>query len=149
MIKAGLISGALMFLLVIIGAAGISPFCGLCAPFLAGLLAGYLTGVFEKPSSASAGKLGAGAGAIAGGIGLFASVIAAIINSLVLQNPQFQPNQFLGLPTASPATVWIGQILLNLCIGVVNIGLGAALGMGGAAIWFNTTGRNLNNPTSM
>ncbi len=144
MLKAGLISGAVSFVLVLIGAAGLSPFCALCVPLVTGLLAGYLTGVFEKPMPVDAMKRGAGAGAIAGGIAILANIVAALINSLVLQNPNLQPNRFLGLPESTPVMVWIGQFGINLCIGLVNIGLNAALGAGGIAIWKNTAGKPSN-----
>lgn len=142
MLKAGLIAGAVSFVLVLVGAAGLTPFCALCVPLLTGLLAGYLTGMFEKPAPADAMKRGAGAGAIVGGIAILANIIAALINSLVLQNPDLQPNQALGLPASSPILVWLGQFGINICIGLVNIGLNAALGAGGIAIWRNTTGKD-------
>jgi len=144
MLKAGLIAGGVAFLLVLVGAAGITPFCALCVPLISGLLAGYLTGYFEKPAVQDRMKRGAYAGAIAGGIGFLAGMIAAIINAIVLQNPQFQPNQFLGLPESTPAMVWVGQLGVNFCIGLVNIGLHAALGAGGIAIWSNTAGKEAN-----
>lgn len=144
MLKAGLIAGAVAFVLVLIGAAGLTPLCALCVPLVSGLLAGYLTGVFERPSVQDRMKRGAYAGAIAGGIGFAAGMIAAIINAAVLQNPQFQPNQFLGLPESSPAMIWAGQLGINFCIGLVNVGLHAALGAGGVAIWANTAGKDVH-----
>ena len=141
MLKAGLISGAVAFLLVLVGSAGLSPFCALCVPLVTGLLAGYLTGTFEKPMPDDAMKRGAGAGAIVGGIAMVASLIAALINSLVLQNPEVQPGRLLGLPEASPTMVWIGQFGVNICIGLVNVGVNAALGIAGVSIWRNTAGK--------
>lgn len=147
MLKAGLIAGAVSFVFVLIGAAGLSPLCALCVPLVTGLLAGYLTGVFDKPDPADAMKRGAGAGAITGGIAILANIIAALLNSLVLQNPELQPNNFLGLPQTSPAMVWIGQFGINLCVGLVNVGLNAALGVGGISIWRNTAGKTSNIET--
>lgn len=142
MLKAGLISGSVAFVLVLIGAAGVSPFCAICVPLLTGLLAGYLTGVFDKPAIAERMKRGASAGAIAGGLALFAGIIAAIINAMIMQNPDNQINELFGLPTVSPGMVWASQIGVNLCIGLVNVGLNAALGAGGIAIWGSTAGKN-------
>jgi len=142
MLKAGLIAGAVSFVLVLISAAGVTPFCALCVPLLTGLLAGYLTGMFEKPAPADAIKRGAIAGAITGGIAILANFIAAFINALVLQNPDMQPNRILGLPESTPAVVWIGQFGVNICIGLMNIGLNAALGAGGITIWRNTAGKS-------
>jgi len=141
MIKSGLIVGAAMVIVVAISAASITPFCALCVPVIAGLAAGYLAGVFEKPAKEEAMKRGAGAGAIAGAIGILGNIIAGVLNALVLQNPDLQINNALGLPTATPGMVWAVQIAINLCIGVVNIGLNAALGAGGAAIWSNMNPR--------
>lgn len=141
MVKSGLISGAVMFILVLVGAAGLTPICALCVPLIAGLLAGYLTGVFEKPAAEEALKRGAGAGAIAGAMGLVANIAAAIINAAVLQNPQFQLNRLLGLPPTDPTTVWLVQLGLNLCIGLFNVAFTAALGVGGVAIWRGTAGK--------
>jgi len=146
MLKSGLISGAVMFLLVLIAAAGLTPLCALCVPLITGLLAGYLTGVFEKPAPDQALLRGAGAGAIAGGMALVANVLAAIINAAILQNPQFQLNRLLGLPPADTTTVWIVQLGINFCIGLFNIVFTAALGVGGVAIWRSTAAHGQNPP---
>jgi len=91
MFKSGLIVGAVMFLFVLGLAAIISPFCALCVPLLTGLGAGYLAGVFDKPlDNREAAKRGAGAGAIAAGLAIFAQLIASVVNSLVLQNPNIR-----------------------------------------------------------
>lgn len=143
MVKSGLIVGAVMFLFVLGLAAVISPFCALCVPLLTGLGAGYLAGVFDKPlANGDAAKRGAGAGAIAAGLAIFAQVIASIINSLVLQNPQYQLGRIWGAEAVDPAMVWALQILFALCIGLMNVGLTAAFGAGGGAIWFGTSGKN-------
>lgn len=141
MLKAGLISGAVMFLFVLIAAAVISPLCALCVPLVAGLLAGYLTGTFEKIPETVVGR-GAMAGAIAGGIGMLAQIIASIINAAVMQNPELQLNRVLGLPPVAPGTMWAAQIGMALCVGLLNIGLTAGLGAGGGAIWKGTAGKS-------
>lgn len=143
MFKSGLIVGAVMFLFVLGLAAIISPFCALCVPLLTGLGAGYLAGVFDKPlDNREAAKRGAGAGAIAAGLAIFAQMIASVVNSLVLQNPQYQIGQIWGAEAVDPVTVWALQILFAVCIGVMNVGLTAAFGAGGGAIWFGTSGKN-------
>jgi hypothetical protein len=118
---------------------------------VSGLLAGYLTGVFDSPAVEERTKRGASAGAIAGALALVAGLIAAIVNAVVLQNPDNQINELFDVPATSPAMVWAGQIGVNLCIGLVNIALNAALGAGGIAIWSNTAGKNTNAepPVSM
>ncbi len=143
MVKSGLIVGAVMFLFVLVLAAVISPLCALCVPLLTGLGAGYLAGVFDKPiSNSDAAKRGAGAGAIAAGLAIFAQVIASIINSLVLQNPQYQLGRIWGADAVDPAMVWVLQIAFALCVGLMNVGLTAAFGAGGGAIWFGASGKN-------
>lgn len=140
MLKAGLIAGGVMFLLTLI-AAIVSPLCALCVPLVSGLLAGYLTGTFEKLPDTAVTR-GAMAGAIAGGIGIVGQIIASVINAAVMQNPQFQLNRALGLPASSPAMVWIGQIVMAFCVGLINVGLNAAFGAGGGAIWKGTAGKS-------
>jgi hypothetical protein len=147
MLKAGLIAGGVMFLFVLIGAAGVSPFCAFCVPLITGLGAGYLNGIFEK-NSETAVQRGAYAGAIAGGLGLLAQMCASAINAFVLQNPQYQViNQSLDLPATDPGTVWMAQIGVGCCVGLVNLALNAGLGAGGGAIWKSTAGKNITPST--
>lgn len=141
MLKAGLISGAVMFLFVLIAAAGVSPLCALCVPLITGLAAGYLNGVFEKDAMTVVQR-GAYAGAIAGGFGLVGQMIAAVINAFVMQNPEYQINKLFGVPPADPATVWISALGMACFVGFINIGLTAGLGAGGGAIWKNTAGKS-------
>ena len=142
MLKAGLISGAVMFLLVLLGASIVSPLCAFCVPLFTGLGAGYLTCVFEKNTLTTVQR-GAYAGAIAGALGIVGQMVASVINAAVMQNPNNQLNDVLGLPAADPATVWIAQIGVACCVGLINVGLTAALGAGGGAIWNNTAGKSL------
>jgi hypothetical protein len=142
MVKSGLIVGAIMFFLVLGAAAVVSPFCALCIPLFTGLGAGYLAGVFDHPAlNGDAAKRGAGAGAIAAGLAILAQILASIINALVLQNPQYQLGRLWGADAVSPSAVWGLQILFGLCIGLLNVGLTAAFGAGGGAIWFSTAGK--------
>jgi len=145
MLKAGLISGGVMFLLVLFAASVVSPLCALCAPFLVGLLAGYLTGVFDKTPETVVNR-GALAGAIAGGIGIAGQIGAAIINAAVMQNPNYQINKLFGLPAADATTVWIAQLVMAMCVGLLNVGLSAGLGAGGGAIWKGTAGKSQIQP---
>ncbi|MEW6086425.1 MAG: hypothetical protein AB1607_17710 [Chloroflexota bacterium] len=140
MVKAGLIAGGVMLVLVLI-AAVFSPFCALCIPLVAGLAAGYMTGTFEKMPATTV-KNGAIAGAIAGGLGLVGQMLASVINALVLQNPNNQINDLFGVPAADPSAVWIGQLGFACCIGLINIALTAGFGAGGGAIWNNSAGKS-------
>ena len=140
MLKAGLISGAVMFVIVLGASFLVSPYCALCVPLLVGLAAGYMTGVFEK-SPATTVQRGAYAGAIAGGLGIVGQLIASVINAVILQNPDNQINDLLGVPPSDPATVWMVQLGSACCIGLVNVALAAGIGAGGGAIWNNTAGK--------
>ena len=141
MLKAGLIAGAVMFVIVLGAAFLVSPLCALCVPLVIGLGAGYMTGVFEK-SPATTVQRGAYAGAIAGGLGIVGQVIASLINAVILQNPNNQVNELFGLPPSDPATIWMAQIGTACCIGLVNVALSAGFGAGGGAIWNNTAGKS-------
>ena len=141
MIKAGLISGAAMFVLSLLAGVIVSPLCALCVPLITGLLAGYLTGVFEKLPETVVSR-GAIAGAIAGGIGLVGQLVASVINAAVMQNPENQLNRVLGLPPVDAGTMWMVQIGLACVVGLINVGLTAGLGAGGGAIWKGTAGKS-------
>jgi hypothetical protein len=142
MVKSGLIVGAGTLVLVL-GAALFSPFCSLCVALLAGLLAGYLAGVFDKPVDSSQSlRLGAIAGAIAGVLGLLGQGIGSVINGFVLSSGGSEAiYELLGMPSPDPQTIWMSQIGIACCMGLVNIALMAGLGAGGGAIWFQTAGK--------
>ncbi len=143
MIKAGLIVGAVMFILVLLASATVSPLCALCLPLFTGLGAGYLTGVFDHPAaSPDAAKRGAVAGAIAGGIAIIAQIAAAIINAVVFQNPQFNPGRLFGMGQIDPTTIWVGQIFFAFCVGALNVVLTGAFGAAGGALWLKLTGKD-------
>lgn len=141
MLKAGLISGAVMFFFVLLSALIVSPLCALCVPLITGLAAGYLNGVFEKDAMTVVQR-GAYSGAIAGAMGIVAQMIASVVNAAFMQNPDNQINNLLGLPTIDPTTVWVSTLGLACCVGLINIGLSAGLGAGGGAIWKNTAGKS-------
>ena len=144
MVKSGLIVGVVMFFLVL-GAALISPLCALCIPLFAGLGAGYLAGVFDKPAMPNDMlKRGAGAGAIAGAIAIFAQIIAAVANVYILQNPQFNPGTAIIGKPIDLSTILMGQAFAAICVGGLNVLLTAAFGAGGGAIWSKTAGKPEN-----
>jgi hypothetical protein len=150
MIKAGLIAGAVAFVMVVAAGAVVSPFCTPCAGILVGLLAGYLAGVFDKPLNGGAGaKSGAVAGAIAGVLGILGNFTAGVINGLVV-NPAAVgalARQFgLTAPSMDQSTIWVSQLTMACCIGLVNLVLMAGLGAAGGALW---TSFNKQNPAGM
>jgi hypothetical protein len=141
MAKAAAVASAVMFVMVLILAASLSPLCAVCVPLLGGPLAGYLTGIWERDPGRVVGR-GAMAGAIAGAVAILAQFAAAVINSLVMQNPEWQLNPLLGLPVASPEVVWVGQLGIACGLGLLNIGVAAGLGAAGAALWKSTAGKD-------
>ncbi len=149
MIKAGLIVGAVAALFTAIFGSVISPYCGICAGIFAGLAAGYLAGMFQKPAlSPEATKLGASAGAIAGGVSILGSLIAAVVNGLMLDPADMAAMaEALGVTMQyDQATIWGGQIFSACCVGLLNVGIGAGLGAAGGAIWYKMTGSKLQQP---
>jgi ABC-type uncharacterized transport system permease subunit len=147
MLKAGLIAGVGMFVVVLVLSAGLTPFCALCVPLVAGILAGYLTGVFEKNPQNVVGR-GASAGAIAGAIALLAQMVASLINAAVLQSPENQLNRLMGIEPTAAGTVWAVQLGLACIVGLVNIALTAGLGAVGGVIWKSTGGKTAAPPAA-
>ncbi len=150
MIRAGLILGAVA-LVVAAGAALLSPLCAPCASILLGLAAGYIAGVFDKPTSSGAtSKVGAISG-VMGGIGaILGQIIGAVINSSIVGPEGLQRiYETLGIPTASMdlgRTYWIGVVGGTLCFSVIDIVVMAGFGAVGALLWWQTTGKNANPP---
>ncbi len=144
MVKAGLILGVVMLVLGI-GGSLITPLCVPCIALLAGLGAGYLAGVYEKPlASGGAAKVGAIAGAIGGAGALLGQIVGGILNS-VMVDPQTIVNilEQLGLPTTyDPATLHIAQIGGGVCFGVLDIVLMAGLGALGGMLWYQISGKH-------
>jgi hypothetical protein len=140
MLKAGLIAAALMFFLVLVFSAGINPFCGLCAPIVTGLLAGYLTGTFEKNPQTVVGR-GAGAAAIAGVAAVVAQMIASGISGAVGRGPDYAG--LFGFRGDEAGIFWALQLCFGCVIGLVNLALAAGLGAIGGAIWKGTAGKNV------
>jgi hypothetical protein len=140
--KAAAVAGVTMLVVVLVLSAGLSPLCTFCVPLLTGTLAGYLTGVWEK-DPASVVRRGAGAAAIAGAIAIVGQLLASGINAAVMQNPEYQLQRAFGLPATEPTTVWILQFTTGCVVGLINIGLSAAMGAVGGSLWKGTAGKSL------
>lgn len=137
MMKSGLNFGVLGFVLVLVISL-VSPLCSLCVTLLLGLGAGYVAANTERPLASNEGtRIGAGAGALAGGLVIPGQLIAAAINASAMQGPGGQVfNELLGLPPADPTTVWLAQLAVGCCIGLLNLGVFAGMGAVGSALWF-------------
>lgn len=144
MVKAGLILGAVMLVLGI-GGSLISPICVPCLAMAAGIGAGYLAGVFDKPlTSGGSAKVGAIAGAIGGAGALLGQIIGSILNSIWVdpQNVIDMMEQF-NLPAAyDPGMVRITQIGGGVCFGLLDVVLMAGLGALGGILWYQIAGKN-------
>ncbi len=143
MLKSGLIVGVVAFILSI-GAALVTPLCVPCLALLFGLVAGYLTGLFDKPANnGAAAKAGALAGVI-GGIGaMLGQIVGAVINSLVM-GPAGAARlaNTLGLPTTGgfSSGYWVGVIGMTVCTSALDILFMAGLGAVGGIIWWQMSG---------
>ncbi len=147
MIKAGLILGAVMLVLGI-GGSLLSPLCVPCLAVIAGVGAGYLAGVFDKPLTSGGGaKVGAIAGAIGGAGALLGQIIGGILNSMLV-DPQTVIDMLeqLGLPGAYDSSfVQLSQIGGGICFGLLDIVLMAGLGALGGILWQQIAGKNTNS----
>ncbi|MFN2285775.1 MAG: hypothetical protein ACK2UQ_15260 [Anaerolineae bacterium] len=149
MIKAGLILGAVMLVLGI-GGSLLSPLCVPCLAVMAGVGAGYLAGVWEKPlTSGDSAKVGAIAGAIGGAGALLGQIIGGILNAILVDPQQMMRmmEQF-GLPANYDSNFFlIGQIGGAVCFGLLDIVLMAGLGTLGGILWQQITGKNATPPS--
>jgi hypothetical protein len=139
--KAGIIMGIAAFLLAFAAAAGISPLCGLaCVAPVAGAVAGYLAGVFDKPTTGEGGaKSGAIGGAIGGVGAFFGQALAGVVNALFA--PQI--TEFLGRTLGTTTDVNTTRVVAfgaGLCGGLVNIVIMAGLGTLGGYLWYRAVG---------
>ncbi len=135
--KAGTIIGIAAFVLAFATSAGISPLCGLlCISPIAGVVAGYLAGVFDKPVTGGGGaKCGVIGGAIAGVGAFLGQALAGVVNALFA--PQIA--QFVGRTFDLPADVNTTRIIAfgwGLCGGLVDIVIMAGLGTLGGYLWY-------------
>lgn len=148
MYKSGLIIGGIA-LLVAAGATFLSPLCAPCAVIFLGLGAGYLSGLFDKPTTTNATTRAGATGGAVGGVGaVLGQVVGAVING-VLVGPQGaqQFSQLLGLPSGGPGYeqgYWIGVVGSALCFSLLDVALMAAFGALGGYVWWQTSGKNAN-----
>lgn len=144
MAKAGLLVGGVMFL-VAMGGGIVSPICVPCASLLPGIAAGYLAGGFARyATSSEAVKGGAGAGALGGVGALLGQMAASILNALMVK-PGDVMDTFrklgISVPVQGAKAFYVGQIAVGgCCMGLLDLGLMAAAGAAGGAIWFKSKG---------
>jgi hypothetical protein len=148
MLKSGLIVGGVTLLLAI-GATLISPICVPCVALVAGLAAGYLGGMFDKPvGTGGSARTGAGAGAIGGLGALGGHLVGAVGNALIL-GPEGTARfvEQLGLPSSGdPAQYYLTVFGSGCCLGLLEIALMAGLGALGGLLWYQTAGKNMAPP---
>ena len=150
--KSGLITGGAALLLTFGAAIVISPLCAPCLTAFLGLLAGYLTGAFDRPDEQSRViKSGALAGLL-GGIGmLLGQVLGAVVNGVTV-GPEGIARMLaqMGVPAGGPAQVaqyyWIALSLSTACLIVFDVALISGFGALGGLLWWKISG-NMQNPT--
>jgi hypothetical protein len=144
MIKSGLLFGAASFIFLLGASVLFTPFCAPCLGVLLGLAAGFVAGVFDQPITLEEGlKHGGIAGAIAGGVGFFGSLIASLINGVIL-TPSTLTTLYRNLGihlTFTQSQIWAGQLASAFCVGIFDILLMALLGVVGGAIWYQVLGK--------
>lgn len=138
--KAGGIVAAIALVLVLLASAGLSPLCGIvCLAPLAGLAAGYLAGVFDKPGTGEAGaKCGAVAGALAG-VGAFVGQLGAGLINFAFADTTTELAQSPGVTVEADA-VRAGTLIWGLCGGMFDIALAVGLGALAGYVWFKMSG---------
>jgi hypothetical protein len=117
------------------------------APFL-GLVAGFVTGLFDKPASNNAvSKSGAISGAV-GSIGaVLGQVIGAVVNSFIM-GPEgaAQFARSMGLPGSGSSGFeggyWFGVVGGAVCFSMFDVLLMAGFGALGALLWWQFIGKN-------
>jgi hypothetical protein len=147
MLKSGAITGAIAFVLAIGGSFLSAIICVPCWGLFAGLGAGYLGGLFDKPTSnGNAAKAGAGAGAIGGVGGFIGQIIGSLLNAAVV-GPEASAEMLrqLGVTGADGSNVaayYAGAFGTGCCLGLGAIALMAGLGALGGILWWQLSGKN-------
>ncbi len=139
--KAGIIIGIAAFALAFVGSVGLSPLCGLlCVSPVAGVIAGYLSSVFDKPITGEGGAKSGAIGGAVGGVGAFlGQALAGVINALFArQIAQFAGRTFGTAVDVNAARV--GALGWGLCGGVIDIIVMAGLGALGGYLWYQFVG---------
>lgn len=150
--KSALISGIVAFLFATGSSTIISPICVPCLMLVVGLMAGYLAGVFDKPTENNhATKSGALAGLIGGVGALLGQVTGALINGLLVGPAKTVEVLYqMGIPAGSPAMLseiyWPVLIGSALCLGIFNLALMSGLGAAGGILWWQTSGKKNKQP---
>jgi hypothetical protein len=147
MLKSALIFGAVAFL-VGLAVTFFSPVCVPCLAIFMGLGAGYLAGVFSKPSeTGAAAQSGGAAGAISALGALAGQMIGGMINAVFMGPEQALAalRRLANLPATAGSTApnsyyYFGALGFPCCAGLFDIGLMALLGAAGALLWLRLVG---------
>jgi hypothetical protein len=127
-IRIGLIAGGISLVLT----ACVGALMGICGPavsLVAGAIAGYFAAKQESPASQSeGGKIGAIAGAIAGGLGVIGQVIGGIASLTLLPSLMQSLGNYTYSAASGQAVYWISGAFTALCFGMVGVVLAAIAG---------------------
>ena len=109
-----------------------------------GVAAGYVSGLFDKPTiSNDAIQKAAGAGAIAGVGALIGQMAGGALNSLVFDPVMYESvfESFGVYGSYDPDTFLIISIITACCLGIIDVALMALFGAFGGFLWFRTSGQ--------
>ena len=144
--KSGVIVGGVSFLFSFGAAITISPICVPCLAILLGLLAGYLSGVFDKPGEQNRSvKAGALAGLL-GGVGMLLGQISGAVLNSALVGPEGTARMLaqMGFPAGGPAQIaeyyWTVVVLSTACLVVFDAALMSGFGALGGLLWWKING---------
>ncbi len=145
MVKSGLIFGVISVVFILGLAVFIEPVCAPCLGLILGLSAGYMAGVFDKPTnSGESTKKGGYTGAIVGAFGFVGGFIGSVINGMIL-NPgniaSFMSRIGINNFVISQAQIWASELGFAVCIGLFDILWMALLGVAGGALWYQLQGK--------
>jgi len=127
-VRVGLIAGGIGLVLT----ACIGSLLGICGPavsLVAGAIAGYFAVKQENPASQSeSGKVGATAGAIAGGLGVIGQIIGGIAALTILPPLLESMGNYSYSSISGEATYWLSGAATALCFGGIGVVLAAVAG---------------------
>ncbi len=146
MLRSGITFGIIAFVLTLIASNAV---CSVCFAIFLGLAAGYTAARSERPlDSGDSTRLGAGAGALAGGLMIPAQLISAAIQASGGQLPGGSVTyELIGPVAANTVLIWISQLLIGGCMGIITLAIMAGAGAGGSTLWFQRRPKpDLNEP---
>ncbi|HIE25553.1 MAG TPA: hypothetical protein EYP74_06065 [Anaerolineales bacterium] len=152
--KSALIIGGFAFVLSLVVTL-ISPFLLLCMTLFLGIVAGYITGIFEPTSRKKEAIQQAAKAGLFAGIGmLVGQVFGAIMNGFLVgpEGAVMVFNSFgmsVGSPSQMASFYWTILTVSTACISLFNIVLMAGFGALGGLLWWLFSGKESHATTEI